>query len=216
MFSTTVTSGQDDVSSDPQLKAEENKVCLTKDCIAASHRIFEYMDQTANPCEDFDQFACGGFKKNKVIPDDKSDWDVFDILTKKIEYNGRQLLEEPIDDKNDFESYKKAKKFYKSCINEDAINDKGLEPLRKILNEIGGWPVLEGEKWNGDDFNVWDMSIKFLSMGYSNDYIASAYIYADAKNNTNRVLYMDQADLGLSKEYWAKGMNETEVQAYFQ
>ena len=94
--------------------------------------------------KDFHQFACGGFLKTKIIPDDESNWDVFDIITKEIEYKGRQLLEEAIDDKKDFESYKKAKRFYKSCMNEEQRNELGLEPLRQILMKIGGWPVLEG------------------------------------------------------------------------
>ena len=190
--------------------------CLTKHCIAASHRLFEYMNDQADPCEDFGEFACGGFNKNTIIPDDKSRWNVFSILTKDIEYHGRRLLEEPVDDKKDFESYKKAKKYYKSCMNEEKQNELGIEPLRKILIKAGGWPVIEGDKWVGKNFNVWDQSIKLNQLGYSSDYFASSYIYADAKNNTNRVLYFDQADLGLSKEYWDKGLDEPEVKAYFQ
>ena len=73
-----------------------------------------------------------------------------------------------------------------------------------------------GDKWSGDNFNVWNKSAELVHIGYSNDYVASAYIYTDAKNNTNRVLHFDQADLGLSKEYWDKGMNESAVKAYFQ
>ena len=56
--------------------------CLSKNCIGASHRIFEYINDKVDPCEDFNEFACGGFNKNTIIPDDKSRWDVFSILTK--------------------------------------------------------------------------------------------------------------------------------------
>ena len=34
--------------------------------------------------------------------------------------------------------------------------------------------------------------------------------------NVYRVLYMDQADLGLSKQYWDRGLDEPEVKAYKQ
>ena len=30
---------------------DKNNVCLTKHCIAASHRIFQYMDESADPCQ---------------------------------------------------------------------------------------------------------------------------------------------------------------------
>ena len=206
---------RDTESNNPKKMVKRSK-CFDRHCIGASHRIFEYMNDKIDPCEDFNQFACGGFIKNKIIPDDKSRWDVFAVLTKEIEYHGRRLLEEPIDDKNDFESYKKAKKYYKSCMNEDKQNELGIEPLRKLLNEAGGWPVVDGDKWDGANFNVWDQSIKLNAMGYSSDYFASSSISADAKNNTHRVLHFDQASLGLSKEYFDKGLEEPEVKAYFQ
>ena len=125
-------------------------------------------------------------------------------------------MEEPIDDKNDFESYKKAKTFFKSCMDVDAQDKLGMAPLKDILAKVGGWPVVEGEKWDGEDFNVWDQSVEFNKLGYSSDIFAEIFIYSDAKNNTNRVLYFDQASLGLSKEYWDKGLDEPEVKAYFQ
>jgi len=207
---------RDTQSRNPKQLGVKRPKCLSRDCIAASHRLFEYMDDKVDPCEDFNQFACGGFIKNKIIPDDKGRWDVFAVLTKDIEYHGRRLLEEAIDDKIDFESYKKAKKYYKSCMNEERQNELGVEPLKKLLNEAGGWPVVEGDKWDGTDFNIWDQSVKLNAMGYSSDYFAGASISADAKNNTHRVLHFDQASLGLSKEYLDKGLDEPEVKAYAQ
>ena len=54
-----------------QTNSSKRLVCLSKDCIAASHRIFEYMDDQVDPCEDFNKFACGGFIEKTIIPDDK-------------------------------------------------------------------------------------------------------------------------------------------------
>ena len=219
LFTFMVTSYANEQPDDTKLQTKhtvKKPKCLSRHCIAASNRIFEYIDDKVDPCEDFNEFACGGFNKNTIIPDDKSRWDIFSILTKEIEYHGRRLMEEPIDDKNDFESYKKAKTFYKACMDEDKQNELGLEPFREILAKAGGWPVVEGDKWDGKDFNIWDQSIKFHELGYSSDFFAEAFIYSDAKNNSHRVLYFDQANLGLSKEYWDKGLDEPEVKAYFQ
>lgn len=38
------------------------------------------MDPTANPCEDFFQYACGGWIKKNPIPASKSSWDQMDFL----------------------------------------------------------------------------------------------------------------------------------------
>ena len=43
------------------------------------------MDPTADPCEDFFQYACGGWIKENPIPTSKSSWSQFDITNKKLE-----------------------------------------------------------------------------------------------------------------------------------
>ena len=48
--------------------------CDSKECIAASNNLFEWMNLDANPCEDFNEFACGNFIKTSLIPEDKSKW----------------------------------------------------------------------------------------------------------------------------------------------
>ena len=55
----------------------DDRVCLTKDCIAASHHLFKQMDLTVDPCEDFNKFSCGNFIKEFPIPDDKTKYNAF-------------------------------------------------------------------------------------------------------------------------------------------
>ena len=62
----------------------------------------------------------------------------------------------------------------------------GLKPLEDLLARVGGWPVLQGDKWDSTGFDAWDMSVKLLKLGYSNDYIASTWVYTDLKNNSHR------------------------------
>ena len=200
----------------PKIPVKEKSICLERECIAVSNRLFEFMNTEADPCQDFSEFACGGFYENQIIPDDKSRWGVFSMIAKDIENIGRKIMEAPIDEKTDNKADIQAKKLYKSCVNEAKIEELGLQPLLEKLEEIGGWPVLQGDKWTSEGFNAWDMSAKLLKMGYSNDYIASSWVYNDLKNTSYRVLFLDQADLGLSKQYWDRGLDEPEVKAYKQ
>ena len=173
------------------------------------------MDEKVDPCQNFYNFACGTFTKTAVIPDDKTSISPWTPMREKIVADGKRLLELPIDHQNDFESDKMAKVFYKSCMDQEKLDEIGVEPVRKIISQLGGWPVVDG--WNDSDtYNVWEQSVKQYHMGFSSDNIASFYISADAKNNSYRVLHFDQASLGLSKEYWDKGMDEAEVKAYFK
>ena len=86
------------------------------------------------------------------------------------------------------------------------LNELGIEPISELVEKVGGWPVVEKDSWNGENFNLWDQSIKIYQMGFSSDYIFAVSVDTDAKNNSHRVLHFDQPDLGLSKEYWDKGM----------
>ena len=58
----------------------EKKYCDSKECIAASNNLFQWMNLDANPCEDFNEFACGNFIKTSLIPEDKKRWTASDPL----------------------------------------------------------------------------------------------------------------------------------------
>ena len=198
------------------MNSTKKKVCLSKHCIGASHRIFEYIDDEIDPCEDFNKFACGGFDKKTIIPDDKSGWAPANVMVETIESEGRKLIEEPINDEKDFESYKKAKNYYKLCMDEEKQDAIGVKPLMEILSKLGGWPLLEGDAWDGEQFNIWNLSIKLKHLGLSSDYFASVGIANDDRNNSFNVIHFGSASLGLPKAFWDRGVNEPVVQAYFQ
>lgn len=43
------------------------------------------MDPTADPCEDFYQFACGTWDKKHLIPEDKSSINTFEVLADRLQ-----------------------------------------------------------------------------------------------------------------------------------
>ena len=50
----------------------DEDVCYTKECIYTAARLLKNMDSEVEPCDDFYDFACGGFLKSTIIPDDKT------------------------------------------------------------------------------------------------------------------------------------------------
>ena len=48
--------------------SSDKQSCYTKECVASTKYLKKNMDTSVNPCENFYQFACGGFMKNTEIP----------------------------------------------------------------------------------------------------------------------------------------------------
>ena len=60
------------------------KLLLLKGCIDAAASILENMDANVSPCEDFYRFACGGFIRRTMIPDDKTRVTMFSVVEDKL------------------------------------------------------------------------------------------------------------------------------------
>ncbi|XP_043263785.1 neprilysin-2 isoform X2 [Colletes gigas] len=192
----------------------DEDICYTPECVHTASGILKNMDTEVEPCDDFYDFACGGFLKNTHIPDDKTSVNTFTEISDKLQNQLRSSIEEK-SAPNEPKPFRLAKNLYKSCINKTVIEQQGLEPLLKILQNLGGWPVLEGDDWNDDAFDWKESVYKFRKTGYSVDYFIDFSVGVDLKNSTRRIIDLDQASLGLSREYLSKGFDDKIVQAYY-
>jgi len=48
-------------------------------------QIIEAVDMTADPCQDFFQFACGTWNKKHIIPEDKTSYNPFEKLNDELQ-----------------------------------------------------------------------------------------------------------------------------------
>ncbi|XP_046397833.1 neprilysin-2-like isoform X2 [Ischnura elegans] len=199
---------------EPPKDPKENP-CLTKGCIKAAAKIIENMDTSVAPCDDFYSYACGGFERKSSIPEDKSSLNAFNVIHDQLQEQLRRIAEEP-DQPNDLRAFRMAKDLYRACMNKTLIEERGLEPLKNVLKNLGGWPVLEGDSWDEGSFTWLQSVYKFRKNGYSVDYFLDFSVTIDLKNSSFRTIDLDSAMLGLSREYLTKGLEDKVVKAYYE
>src|SRR5262249_24358499 len=101
------------------------------------------LDRRADPCVDFYQFACGGWIAANPLPPDRRSFGRFAEVQDRNFEIVRRVLETP-DASGDA---RKASDFYAACMNETAIDQKGLTPVTADLM------MLESSR-NPDDLPV--------------------------------------------------------------
>ena len=176
--------------------------------------LIKQIDKTADPCSDFYQFACGNFVAETVIPDHQTSKGSFSIVRDRLNERLRKIFEAPVEAAEPA-VYGSVRNFYQTCMDTESIERFSVIDLREIVDRLGGWPVLQAEKWSAENFKWHDLSVKASDEGLSSDRMISIGIATDAKNSQKRILEFDQPSLGLSREYLIKGYNDKDVQAYY-
>ena len=184
----------------------------------AAADLIKSMDETVDPCSDFYNFACGNFIKETVIPDHQTSYGSFSIVRDKLNLRLRKLFEGKPGG-NDPQAYQNVRNYFQACMDTESIEEKSVEHLKALLDDIGGWPVLLGEKWQakaGASTNWHELSMKASDKGFSSDRMISIGISTDDKDSTRRMLKVYQPSLGLSREHMIKGADDEVVKAYLQ
>jgi putative endopeptidase len=89
------------------------------------------LDRSTSPCDDFFQFAVGGWIKKNPIPADYPSWGIAEEMDHRNKEILRQILERAAADKNATpgSNWQKIGDYYASCMDETAIESAGLRPL---------------------------------------------------------------------------------------
>ncbi|XP_077168912.1 membrane metallo-endopeptidase-like 1 isoform X2 [Paroedura picta] len=197
--------------------ASPGNICTTPGCVTAAARIIQNMDPTAEPCQNFYQYACGGWLNRHVIPETSSRYSIFDILRDELEIILKGVLETPGQEGR--EAFQKAKTLYRSCMNESIIERRDSSPLLEVLRMIGGWPVASAG-WNTTKEPNWSLEKKLslLNSRFNTRVLIDMFVWHDDRDSSRHIIYIDQPSLGMpSRDYYFNDGNCQKVrEAYLQ
>uniref|UniRef100_A0A0K0E662 Neprilysin n=1 Tax=Strongyloides stercoralis TaxID=6248 RepID=A0A0K0E662_STRER len=194
-------------------------ICITPGCVQAANSLLFSINDSADPCENFFEYACGRWNNEHTIPDGMSQYGTFDYVREQVRSQLKNILENT--EKPESKSIEMVKSVYSACMNITDLQKKKTKPFLKEIKELGNWPLLFP---NGLDNNqpLDNIDLTKLLATIRNKYgvevFFTVYVYADAKDTTKNVLSIDQSTLSLgrgSRDYYLnKTMFSNHMKAY--
>ncbi|HEY0546525.1 MAG TPA: M13 family metallopeptidase [Pyrinomonadaceae bacterium] len=154
------------------------------------------LDRTANPCQDFFQYANGGWLANNPIPAAYPTWGVDSVLEEQNQESLRKILEAAAQNASAAKgsSEQKVGDFYSSCMAEDKIEAEGTTALTDELSRIEKIKDMRGLQDEIATLHQSGVNAVF-QMGSQQD----------AKNSAEVIFLLWQGGLGLPEgEYYFK------------
>ena len=152
-----------------------------------------YMDTSANPVDNFYQYANGGWMSKNPLPDDKSRYGAFDVLDDKARAQVKTIFEElQNSEAKEGTLAQKVSDFYTSGMAMDKRNTQGIAPLNKTMTLI-------------DDIKTKEQLAQVITQLHNDGFnpLFSMYVGSDAKNSKMNIAHLNQGGLGLpNKDYY--------------
>ena len=163
----------------------------------------ENMNRTVDPGDDFFQYVNGTWLDSVEIPADRSTYGAFHRLRDQAEIRVRAIIEAAAAKADPSVDEKRIGDFYNAYLDTDAIEAIGLDPIRPVINRI--------RSAESRDDIVDLMSDPALGLAAP----VNPYVYIDAKQNDEHIVYISQSGLGLPNRnaYFDEGDRADQIRA---
>ncbi|XP_041367218.1 endothelin-converting enzyme homolog [Gigantopelta aegis] len=168
--------------------------CSTKLCLESAAYILANLNTSVDPCDNFHQYACGGWKTWKPIRPDRQSRTTLNELYYQNRQKLRVILEGSKTRVASWSSEVKLKDLYASCMDDYTTEKlKGSPFIKKVLPDMGGWAVLG--TWNPNNFNL-NKKLKIVQEKYLVQAFYRLAVIPDWADRTKRVVGIYPAGTG--------------------
>lgn len=134
----------DNASERPPGDAVVPPLCELPECVHAASEILYNLDPNyaeIDPCTDFDQYICGGWRERHDMRPDQGSIFAGTIMAENAQTRLRHILESeqaqlPGRSSPDSENFQKLKAAYTACVDEATVKERGAKPLEDILARL--------------------------------------------------------------------------------
>ncbi|EGT58994.1 hypothetical protein CAEBREN_21284 [Caenorhabditis brenneri] len=202
------------VAVDRSAKNHNDVVCTSRECVRLAGFLAENLNPKIDPCEDFYEFACGNYGLNKNLPANKPLRHTISDVQSRLNKQVKSMLQSPILP-NEKSWDKLAKGYYQKCLDEEELETTGVEAMRDIAKRIGGWPTLEGDKWQEWPHSWEEQLALVLNLTGVNAVILEMAVTHDPSNSSRSVIELDQPKWGAGSRYpYLSGANDPMLRNY--
>lgn len=146
------------------------------------------LDLTADPCQDFYQYACGNWAEEHPKPETANQNDWFSERQVRVSQNLRTFLRQNnSQNANEPLPVKQTRTLYSACMDTDGMNSAGYVAVEHFMRKIGFPTVPQFFTGDAESFNNGTATAKLLGRikrYYGKDILIGWDVYPDPRNRS--------------------------------
>ena len=187
-------------------------VCVSPGCVTVSSRLMSTANLSSNPCKDFFQYSCGGWKESNFLPASQSQWNGFTNLRQKTANIVKRALESSLNVTDKNAATYKLVTFYRSCVDEKLLETAQEKPLVNLLSSNSSWPVLNSSwterEWNQTNALVSNHNLFFSYYHHGRPApIFNAFVKANDKASNKHIIEVRLVRISYSPSFLHTSMH---------